>query len=326
LQFFEVPLRTVPTHWKDWSEQHWNIKLLHYCFVRKASENSGQGIPSTEEDLVFITGDRESEPADLAQALVNRVREYSVNHGLSPARLLIQRLESWNYKSASPPRFFAFLWTTCLIAQGFPSPFEKGEFHKRYARDEVYGSNERQHLSKNLPAAWIQLAKWLDRTDIFDGQEHRRLVLPTEDPQRSIISHSWKLSFPCRADRKRMHDVLERLKRDSTSSDGIDIQLISRVYHQGDFTPEFTDALKQQIDHLQRGILAEEWFSAIIQREIESLGATQAQSSRQGVLRASISSTLNVMLYLDDDECYLELVLPSQSIPVEKARRLSHKT
>jgi hypothetical protein len=32
------------------------------------------------------------------------------------------------------------------------------------------------------------------------------------------------------------------------------------------------------------------------------------------------------MLYLDDDECYLELVLPSQSVPVEKARRLSHKT
>jgi len=33
-----------------------------------------------------------------------------------------------------------------------------------------------------------------------------------------------------------------------------------------------------------------------------------------------------VMLHLDDEDCYLELVLPGQSVFVEKSRRLSHKT
>jgi len=319
-------LRVLPAHWSDWSEQHWNIKLLDYCFVQKADENSGQGIPSTEEDLAFITGDRESSPADIAQALVDRVREFSVNHGLSPARLLIKRLETWDHKSPSPPRYFAFLWTTCLIAQGFPSPFEQGEFHRRYERDDVYGANESQFLSGNLPAAWEQLSKWLDRDDIFDAQTHRRLILPKTDSRRSIISHSWKLSFPCRSDRKRLHDLLGRVREGHTAPASADLELISRLHYQGRFTPEFTAALKQQIDLVQRGNHVEEWLSAIIQREIEARGISQAESGRNGRPRDLSGISPKVMLHLDDEDCYLELVLPGQSIAIEKPRRLSYKT
>jgi hypothetical protein len=321
---FAPYLRSVPAHWSDWSEQDWNIKLLHYCFVQKAFANSSQGIPSTEEDLAFLTGDRESQPSDLAQALVSCVREYSFNHGSSPARYLSQRLEAWNYNNSRPPRFYAFLWTTCLIAQGFPSPFEQGEFHGRYERDDVFGANESQYLSGNLPAAWVQLSKWLYRNDIFDGQGHRRLVLPKTDPRRSVISHSWKLSFPCRTDRKRLKDVLERVKKDLTSFQSIDIQLISRIYHQGGFTPEFTAALKQQIDLMQKGNQTEEWLTAIIQREVKALGTSKVQTKGHGTVRAGNRSSPKIMLHLDDDDCYLELVLPSQSVAVEERWRLSH--
>jgi len=323
---FAPYLRVIPAHWSAWSEQHWNIKLLDYCFVQKANDNSDQGIPSTEEDLAFVTGDRDSAPADMAQALVDRVREFSVNHGLSPARLLIKRLETWDYRSPSPPRYFAFLWTTCLIAQGFPSPFEKGEFHKRYERDDVYGANESQFLSRNLPTAWLQLSKWLDRDDIFDAHAHRRLVLPKTDPRRSIISHSWKLSFPTRSDRRRLHDVLGRDRKGHISSVDIDFQLISYIYYQGGFTPEFTAALKQQIELLQKGNQAEEWFSAIIHREIEAQVTSQVQSARKEKSKELTGVAPKIMLHLDDEDCYLELVLPSQSVGVEKPRRLSPKT
>ena len=323
---FAPYLRAIPAHWSDWSEQHWNIKLLDYCFVQKANENSNQGIQSTEEDLAFVTGDRDSAPADMAQALVERVNEFSVNHGLSPARLLIKRLETWDYRSPSPPRYFAFLWTTCLIAQGFPSPFEQGEFHKRYERDDVYGANESQFLNRNLSAAWLQLSKWLDRDDIFDAHAHRRLVLPKIDPRRSIISHSWKLSFPCRSDRRRLHEVLGKDRKGHTSHESIDIQLISNIYYQGGFTPEFTAALKQQIDLVQKGNQAEEWFSAIIHREIEAQGTNQVQSARKEKPRELTGVAPKIMLHLDDEDCYLELVLPSQSVAIEKPRRLSHKT
>ena len=319
-------LRAIPAHWSDWSEQHWNIKLLDYCFVQKATENSSQGIPSTEEDLAFVTGDRESDPAEIAHALVKRVREFSVNRDLSPARLLIKRLETWDYKKPSPPRYFAFLWTTCLIAQGFPSPFEKGEFHKRYARDDVYGVNETQFLSGYLQAAWENLSEWLDRDDIFDAQAHRRLILPKTDPRRSIISNSWKLSFPCRSDRKKLHDLLGRVKAGKASPAIIDLQLVSTLLYQGKFTPEFTAALKQQVDVIQRGNQAEEWFSAIIQREIEAQGISQAVSGHKRKPGVLTGIPPKVMLHLDDEDCYLELVLPSQTVAVEKPRRLNSKT
>ena len=318
-------LRAIPAHWSDWSEQHWNIKLLDYCFAQRAGENSSQGIPSTEEDLAFVTGDRETDPTEIARTLVDRVRELSFNRGLSPARLLIQRLETWDYKSPQPPRYFAFLWTTCLIAQGFPSPFEKGEFHRRYERDNVYGSNETQFLRGNLPAAWDQLSKWLERDDIFDAKGHRRLELPKVDPRRSVISHSWKLSFPCRSDRKRLHDVLGRYKKGHDNSVRIDLQLISYIYYQGDFTTEFTTALKQQIQLLKDENHLEEWFSAIIHREIEAQGKSQIQSASRGQTQGPIGMAPRLMLYLDDEDCYLELLLPSQSIPIEKQRRLSGK-
>ncbi|SBO42670.1 hypothetical protein [Cyanobium sp. NIES-981] len=323
---FAPYLRGIPEHWSDWSEQHWNIKLLDYCFVQKANENSSQGIPSTEEDLAFVTGDREADPAAIAQALVDRVREFSFNRGLSPARLLIKRLETWDYKQPGPPRYFAFLWTTCLIAQGFPSPFEKGEFHRRYERDDVYGANETQFLSRNLPAAWVRLSKWLDRDDIFDAHAHRRLVLPRTDPRRSIISHSWKLSFPCRSDRKRLHDILGRVDKAQTSQKSVDLQLISSINYQGGFTPEFTAALKQQIDLLQKGSQPEEWLSAIIRREIEAGGSSQVQSEQKRQTKGLRDIPPRVVLHLDDEDCYLEMVVPSQSVAIEKARRLSHKT
>jgi len=323
---FAPYLRAIPAHWSDWSEQHWNIKLLDYCFVQKANEHSSQGIPSTEEDLAFVTGDREHAPAEIAQALVDRVREFSVNRGLSPARLLIKRLETWDYKKPSPPRYFAFLWTTCLIAQGFPCPSEQGEFHKRYERDDVYGSNETQYLSGNLPAAWEQLSKWLDRDDIFDGHAHRRLILPKTDSRRSIISHSWKLSFPCRADRKRLHDLLGKVKEGRISRTSADLPLISKLHYQGGFTPEFAAALKQQIELVQRGNQVEEWLSAIIQREIESRGISEPESRRNGIPRDLIGIAPKLMLHLDDEDCYLELVLPGQSVVVDKPRRLSYKT
>ena len=323
---FAPYLREIPAHWSNWSEQHWNIKLLDYCFMQKANENSRQGIPSTEEDLAFVTGDRESAPAEIAQALVDRVREFSVNRGLSPARLLIKRLETWDYNKPSPPRYFAFLWSTCLIAQGFPCPSEQGEFHKRYERDDVYGSNETQYLSGNLPAAWEQLSKWLDRDDIFDAHAHRRLILPKSDARRSIISHSWKLSFPCRSDRKRLHELVGDDKKGRASREGIDLQVISRLYHQGGFTPEFTAALKQQIDLIQQGNQLEEWLSVIIQREIEAQGTSQAVSRRKKIPGGLNGICPRVMLHLDDEDCFLELVLPGQSVAVEKPRRLSHKT
>jgi hypothetical protein len=319
-------LREIPAHWSNWSEQHWNIKLLEYCFVQQADANSGQGIPSTEEDLAFMTGDRETSPDDIAQALVDRVREFSVNRGLSPARLLINRLEKWDHKSPNPPRYFSFLWTTCLIAQGFPCPFEQGEFHRRYARDDVYGSNESQYLSSNLPAAWAQLSQWLDRDDIFDCRPHRRLVLPKTDPRRSIISHSWKLSFPCRSDRKKLHELLGKVKKGNTSPASADLQLIPKLLYQGGFTPEFTAALKQQFDLVQKGNKVEEWLSAIIQREIEAQGISQTESARHGKPKDVSSSSSMVMLHLDEKDCYLELVLPRQSIAIEKPRRLSYKT
>ena len=116
---------------------------------------------------------------------------------------------------------------------------------------------------ENLPAAWSHLSRWLERNDIFDGEEHRRLVLPAVDSRRSIISHSWKLSFPCRSDRKRLYEVLGRYQKQRDMHETVDRQMISKIYHHGGFTPEFTAALKQQIGLIQKGNHAEEWLISL---------------------------------------------------------------
>jgi hypothetical protein len=75
---------------------------------------------------------------------------------------------------------------------------------------------------------------------------------------------------------------------------------------------------------MQKGNQTEEWLTAIIQREVEALGTSQVQTRGQRSLRAGSRSSPKIMLHLDDDDCYLELVLPSQSVAVEETWRLSH--
>ena len=181
-------------------------------------------------------------------------------------------------------------------------------------------------MRENLNVAWTRLSKWLERNDIFDGKSHRRLALPNIDQSRSIISHSWKLSFPCRSDRKRLHETLASYKGQNISREGIGVRLISNIYYQGDFTPAFTSALKQQIDHLQSGNQKEEWLIAIIQRELEAQAESQAFSGSRAKSTPLKVEPAKIVLYLDDEDCYLELVLPGQSLPIEKTRCLSQKT
>jgi hypothetical protein len=324
---FAPYLRAVPSDWRNWSEHDWNIKLLHYCFVQEANEGGSHGIPSTEEDLPFVTGEEDGPANEMAKLLVGRVRDYSVNQGLSPARLLRKRLETWNHRSDSHPRYFAFLWTTCLIAQGFPSPNEKGEFHKRYSREDIYETDETQYLRGNLPKAWQELAKWLNRRqDIFDEASHRSLILPEVDPSRTIISHSWKLSFPCRSDRRRLQEVLRRIDKNNLTLAKIDTGLIGSIHRQGGFTSEFSAALLQQIDGKRAGIEVEAWLRAIIQREIEALQTQEHNprvSSKQGDLERR---DLKLQLYLDDEDCRLELILPGHDIQVEQQRTQAAQT
>jgi len=123
-----------------------------------------------------------------------------------------------------------------------------------------------------------------------------------------------------------LYEVLGRGRKAHTSRESIGLQLISNIYYQGGFTPEFTAALKQQIDLVQKGNQVEEWFSAIIHREIEAQGTSQVQSARKEKPKKLTGVAPKIMLHLDDEDCCLVLVLTSQSVAIEKPRRLSHKS
>ena len=106
----------------------------------------------------------------------------------------------------------------------------------------------------------------------------------------------------------------------------VDRQMISKIYHHGGFTPEFTAALKQQIGLIQKGNHAEEWLISIIQRELEAQGLKPDQSVRKIKSEGSSVSSPRVILHDDDDDCYLELLLPSEKLTIDKSRCHGQKT
>ena len=102
--------------------------------------------------------------------------------------------------------------------------------------------------------------------------------------------------------------------------------MISKIYHDGGFTPEFTSALKQQIGLIQKGNHAEEWLISIIQRELDAQGLKSDQSFRRIKSEGSSINSPKIILNDDDDDCYLELLLPSEKLTIDKSRCHGQKT
>lgn len=298
--------------WRSWSEEEWNYNLLRYCFIDNANNGANYGIPSSEEDLRYVIGDDQASSTEIAEALTTTILARATRHGKRPGLLCKQRVERWNPQGNTEPPFFAFLWSTCMISQGYPNPNEVGEFHARYER--VYGFQEKINCQALVPA-WEMLTHWLERDDIFPSESHRRLVLPsTIDTNKRNISHSWKLSFPRRSDRSVLSVALEDLLDQGISLESITTDIVRYIRDSGGFSPEFNKLLNEQLKYVESGLKLEEWVENLIQREIQCLiEVDKDQRTRNSEIRAYTSDQLTLRVDVDDPGS-IYLALPKQRV------------
>ncbi|WP_161882812.1 hypothetical protein [Deinococcus alpinitundrae] len=193
--------------WRAWSYNDWNSNLVEHCF---GSDEAGavepvERIVATPQELAAVTGDPEAAPDEVAARFVTAMKRELPLHGISfYAFCSDTAARGWTLQSARVPHFFAMLWLTCLVANGYPDG-GADEYHRRIAG--LFGRNMNLDC---LPDLWSQLQEWTSiRASTSAGPRFRRLVLPPPDRYRTVIGSSWFLAFPHAQDRAKLCQLLE---------------------------------------------------------------------------------------------------------------------
>lgn len=188
--------------WRSWLYQKWNERLVEYCFqnVEASDDTPVERIPATPEELRKVVGDPSAKPEEVVDAFVASVKR-RMPPGVSFEGVCCNYM-AWSPASEHPPRFFAMLWLTCLVAYGYPDG--RSGFHDRMTR--LLGRY--QHMGC-LPDLWYDMEEWT-RIRASKIADFRPLKLPPDDHYRVNIGHSWFLAFPHHHDRRRLRELLER--------------------------------------------------------------------------------------------------------------------
>ncbi len=297
--------------WQKWKEGDWNRCLLRYCFLSLGESDTRIGVPSSVEDLRFAVGDPKANPSELADAFVKSIISQAERHNAKPGRLFTKRAENWNPDTPLEPPFFAFLWATCLISQGYPNPYETGQFHMRYLR--VFGAEQRSTF-KSLKLGWEKLSQWLEQEKALGGKDHRELTLPTELGKRTNIGYSWYLSFPSRNDRAELASVIQQLLDDGIAIVPTTAHALFAIKRSGRFGAEFARTLDKQIRVAAHTGVVDDWFAGIIEHEYNQLqSATDTTPST--ARRSGRPGNPDLSLQLDlEDPSRITVVLPSQEL------------
>ena len=289
--------------WHHWDAQAWNKKLLWFCFVADADASPDQGLRASEEDLLELTGDHQSNPRTMAERLVQALERQAQLRNRTPADFVLNhQMKNYTPSALEEPPFFAFLWLTCLIAHGYPDPDQEGKFHARY--EAVFGHQDHQGL-RRLTEAWEKLSKWLTVEELFEGERHRQLELPRIDAYRSKISHSWWLSFPRLTDYRLLQKHLSRLQqRHRKSLKASTSQLISDLLAETKFSSDFRDKLKKWQQALNKKPDTETGFSLFLDQVIRNLQGASGKSLDQvpcfgPLILCSCGDVLGVLLLAD---------------------------
>ncbi len=255
-------------------------------------------IPATPEELREVVGDSSAEPEEVVAAFVTSVRR-KVPSGVSFEGFCGNRM-AWSPVSENPPRFFAMLWLTCLVAYGYPEGISG--FHDRMKK--VLGSY--QHMGC-LPEIWRDMEEWT-QTQASKVAGFRPLKLPPYDHYRSNIGHSWFLAFPHHHDRRKLRELLER---DDLVGDEPPIAPVVSVLRRNmdAFSPSFRKDLEVFADTFlatQAEVRESPFWRAVRQEALTPLGEGTAESRRAPVNAA-------LMAALEDDELYIYVACSNEA-------------
>lgn len=252
--------------WMDWDASEWNRQLLLFCFVRDASRHPRDPIRATPEDLPLLVRDPRADPEVMAQTLLQCLRWQARQQDQDVLSQLASACRAWRLRRCGFPSFFAFLWFTCLIAQGYPDAEADGLFHQRFAR--LFPRADLRQLA-SLHEAWELLSEWLDEGQSFEGFAYSGLELPPHDPWRRHISHSWHLAFPSLRDRRQLASALADLRDCRLELEPTNPELVSALLGRGPFSRGFQQQLQTLQEGLSQGSLRSAWFVELLSRELD---------------------------------------------------------
>ena len=184
--------------WRNAGYREWNALLFEH-FLGGPRERTVDRIGASAEELRAAANDPTTDAQEILEAFLDAVRaELPKGRGFCTYCLRSAKASA----PEEPPRFFAMLWFTCLLASGYPE--SGGSFQKRFGR--VIGTEDQCRYGKDqggcLDELWERLVAWLD------AREGPKLVLPPPDHHKNVIGRSYYLAFPTRRDRSVLEDVL----------------------------------------------------------------------------------------------------------------------
>lgn len=105
---------------------------------------------------------------------------------------------------------FHFLVLSCLVAA---TTTDVGDSSNQYRErlgallNDNQGSE--QHVD-GINSLWVALKRWID-VQIEQGEHYRKIILPEDIKNRTLIGYATELAYPSRADRSQLTKILEKL-------------------------------------------------------------------------------------------------------------------
>lgn len=289
----------MDSDWRRWLYQKWNERLVEYCFHSTERYDDGpvERIPATPEELREVVGDPSAQPEEIVAEFVASVKR-RIPEGVSFEGFCINYL-SWSPVSKHPPRFFAMLWLTCLVAYGYPEGVSG--FHDRMTK--LLGRY--QHMGC-LPELWQDVEEWT-RLRASNTADFKPLKLPPYDRYRSNIGHSWFLAFPHQHDRHKLRELLE--SKDLVGDEPPIAPVASLLERNRNV---FSSSFKTDLDVFTESFLDTDasvrdspFWRAVRQEALPP--AKDAPETRQ------VSANTALMAALDDDELYVYVACSYQT-------------
>lgn len=179
--------------WRKWSVDDWSKRLLDHYFARNgADEEPVRVIVAVDTEFSSITGDLETDPADIVAGFIEKMNRAVGSRNLWKVASEKAGLSQW--------KALAFLILGCVIAVDHEEDDPNGFLDRFDKNTNGRGTNGIEAMS----ALWETMRDWLYE---HDG-EYRRLELP--DPGGwNRIGYTVRLAFPSRRSQLALYELLE---------------------------------------------------------------------------------------------------------------------
>jgi len=193
--------------WREWKEVDWNEALFEHFFRDvDGKDQPVSRILVTEEELINVVSDKETDAHEVKEAFLNVIRTPShidFNKKITGYSTNIKV----GYRENIIPPFFIILAFSCFVASPTEGDIrDAGDFRKRLAMLLNHDISTSDYPLTNLAHLWNSLSDWIDWVRI-KGVSYRRLELPPKD-RRVRIGYSINLAFPPRKDQIALVELL----------------------------------------------------------------------------------------------------------------------